>query len=53
MGDTGQNFIAAAKSARKQADQMEEEDSVLDSEARNFSSAPINSKSALRGNEPL
>lgn len=52
MGDTGQNFNDPAKSARKVTilAQIEEED---DLEMRNFASAPVNAKSALRGNEPL
>ena len=52
MGDTGQNFNNAAKSARKVpvVAQIEEEDDI---ELRNFASAPVNAKSALRGNEPL
>jgi hypothetical protein len=53
MINTGSNFLDTAKSARKVVQNMQQEDEDLDPESRNFSSAPINSKSALRGNDPL
>lgn len=49
LGDTGQQFLLAAR----QVNQGIEEDSDMESERRNFASAPINSKSALRGNQAL
>lgn len=53
MINTGSNFLDTAKLARKVVQNMQQEDEDLDPESRNFSSAPINSKSALRGNDPL
>ncbi len=49
LGDTGQQFLLVAR----QVNQGIEEDSDMESERRNFASAPINSKSALRGNQAL
>lgn len=42
LGNTGQNLLQGIK-----------QDDSLDSERQNFASAPINSKSALRGNDAL
>lgn len=56
MGETGQNFIDAARMARQpteRQDGFDQSDSELDSEARNFQSAPINMKSAYQGNRAL